>query len=61
VEASDDDVLGLGSPREGSVNDRPSTVCSAVNGSQKPTLIRPLIAMRTPCCSGAPSLMAWLK
>jgi hypothetical protein len=43
------------------VKDRPSTVCSAVNGSQRPTLMRPLIAMRTPFDSAAPALMAWLK
>jgi hypothetical protein len=50
-------AAGAGSPRE----DRPSTVCSAVNGNQRPTLMRPLIAIRTPPGSAAPSLMAWLK
>jgi hypothetical protein len=46
-----------GSPREG----RPSTVCSALNGNQRPTLMRPLIAIRTPFGSTAPSLIAWAK
>jgi hypothetical protein len=43
------------------VKDRPSTVCSAVNGSQRPALMCPLIAMLMPFASGAPPLMAWLK
>jgi hypothetical protein len=43
------------------VKDRPSTVCSAVNGSHRLTLMRPRIVMRTPFGSAAPSLMAWLK
>jgi hypothetical protein len=43
------------------VNDRPSTVCSAVKGSQTPTLMCPLIVMQAPPGSEAPSRIAWLK
>jgi hypothetical protein len=54
-------VSGPGPTRARHVKDRPSTVCSAVNGSQRPTLMRQRIVMRTPFDSAAPSLMAWRK
>ena len=54
-------VSGPQPTRARQVNDRPSHSWSAVKGSHRRTLMRPVILSRTPGVSGVPSAMAWVR